>query len=230
MIHLKPRLEMTANMIRAGSAAADIGTDHAFLPVYLIQSGRSPRVIASDLRQGPLDNARETVRKFSLEESISLRLSDGLDSFLPGEFGDAVLAGMGGLLISEILGRCEWIFSPQYSIAAQPMTHSENLRRFFFENGFVIKEENACFEDGKSYIAMRAEYSGKKTDAGEDVCRFGIHPIPGNAASFDYFNRQLKRAETRLNAIENICGCEEEADMLRMVCEKARERSDGIGK
>ena len=90
-ISLCPRLQMAADFVRAGVSVADIGTDHAYLPVYLVLSGKCPRAIASDLREMPLENARQTIRRYHLEDKITACLSDGLDEIDPRQVQDLSL-------------------------------------------------------------------------------------------------------------------------------------------
>ena len=116
MIRLKPRLQTAADMVRIGSRVADIGTDHAYLPASLILSGKIPSAVAADLRKGPLENAEETVRNNHIEDRVQLRLSDGLKCVSPDEADDIVIAGMGGILISEILTAAEWVRNPRYKL------------------------------------------------------------------------------------------------------------------
>lgn len=109
MIVLSPRLKTAADMVRKGVVAADIGTDHAYLPSYLVLSGICPRALACDLRKGPLENAAETLEHWNIADKISLRLSDGLDELSAGEADDIIMAGMGGILIAKLLERTEWV-------------------------------------------------------------------------------------------------------------------------
>ena len=101
MIVLSPRLKTAADMVRKGVVAADIGTDHAYLPSYLVLSGICPRALACDLRKGPLENAAETLEHWNIADKITLRLSDGLDELSAGEADDIIMAGMGGILIAK---------------------------------------------------------------------------------------------------------------------------------
>ena len=79
---LRPRLKMAADMVRCGSSLADIGTDHGYLPAWLVKSGKCKSAVAADLRKSPLENAAETIRIYGVEDKVSLRLSDGLDCIL----------------------------------------------------------------------------------------------------------------------------------------------------
>jgi len=109
-------------MVREGAAAADIGTDHAYLSAYLVSSGKCPRALATDLREGPLQNAAETLAQLSLCDKIELRLSDGLDDISSDDADDFIFAGMGGTLITEILSRTAWIKDETKRFIFQPMS------------------------------------------------------------------------------------------------------------
>ena len=113
---LDPRLLCVAKHIRRGSVLADIGTDHARLPVYLVEQGICPRAIASDLRRGPAEAARKTIRAAGLSETIEVRLGDGLTTVAAGEAGDIAIAGMGGETIAAILDACPWLQDPRYHL------------------------------------------------------------------------------------------------------------------
>ena len=148
-------------MVRKGKAIADIGTDHAYLPAYLVLNGISPKALACDVRKGPLENAQKTVEYFNLEEKITLRLSDGFDEIKPFEAEDFIICGMGGTLMEQLVSRACWLKDPKKRIIVQPQSHAEDIRRFFVENGFKILFEDACIDSGKIYCAMTAEYTGE---------------------------------------------------------------------
>ena len=106
---LDSRLMAIANLVSKNRIFADIGTDHAYLPVYLVENGIVNRAIAADLRVGPLDNAKETVVSHNLTDKIEMRLSDGLDNFKENEAQEIAVAGMGGLLIASCVERTKWL-------------------------------------------------------------------------------------------------------------------------
>ena len=137
-IRLDSRLSAVASLVREGKTVADIGTDHAYLLARLLEEGKIKRGIAADLRKGPLENARKTLVDCGQLENVRLVLSDGLDEIKKGECDDITIAGMGGILIKEILERTDWIFDKNIHIIAQPMTHGEVLRKFLVENGLTI--------------------------------------------------------------------------------------------
>ncbi len=214
---LRPRLNMVANMVRHGSAIADIGTDHGYLPAFLVKSGKCPQGIAADLRKSPLENAKETLRIYGVEDKVKVRLSDGLDLILPQECDDIVFAGMGGTLIVELLQRTPWVKDTTKRIIVQPMTHSEDVRKYFCENGFKILEENACFDDGRDYIAFCAEYTGVNGNQNELYYYIGTHPIQNNSSSLNYCKKQLFRVEKRYTSLLNANIFSQERDTLEKV-------------
>jgi tRNA (adenine22-N1)-methyltransferase len=162
------RLLTAASLVRKGTKAADIGTDHAYLPIYLIKNNISSKVLACDLRKGPLDNARENVIKAVCENEIELRLSDGLDFVKSDEVDDIIICGMGGTLIADILSRADWLKNSHYNLVLQPQSHVDDLRRYLFENGFEIFKEIPVTDDGRDYIiinsAFREKYDNKDNE------------------------------------------------------------------
>ena len=148
-------------MVRKGNAVADIGTDHAYLPAWLILNNISPKALACDVRKGPLENAKKTVEAYSIEDKITTRLSDGFDEIEPFEADDFIMCGMGGTLMEELVSRTHWLKDERKRIIVQPQSHAEDIRRFFVENGFEILFEDACTDSGKLYCAMAAEYTGE---------------------------------------------------------------------
>ncbi|MCR4594340.1 MAG: class I SAM-dependent methyltransferase, partial [Clostridiales bacterium] len=136
----------------------DIGTDHAYLPVYLLENGIVERAIASDLRKGPLENARKTVEESGMSDIIELRLSDGFDSYEPYEAQEIAICGMGGLLISDFINRTEWLKDGSVHLIVQPMTHIADARKALFKNGFSINKEVVVKDDNHFYIVISAYY------------------------------------------------------------------------
>ncbi len=210
---LSLRLKMIADMVRCGSRIADIGTDHGYLPAWLTKSGKCPGGIAADLRKSPLENAKETLRVYNVEDKVELRLSDGLDSVLPDECDDIVFAGMGGTLITELLSRTPWIKDSSKRIIAQPMTHSEDVRKFFITNGFTIIKEDACYDD-RNYVAICAEYSGTTEEKDELYYLIGNHPLKDNEASLNYTKKQILRIRKRAEALQKAGVDSEEKENL----------------
>lgn len=158
---LDARLNMAALMVRKGCIIADIGTDHGYLPVWLTRKGICPKAIAADINEMPLNKAKQTVIKYNAQDMVSLRLSDGLDKINPDEVDDIIIAGMGGDAITGIIARCNWLKDSQKHLILQPMTCAERLRKYLYENGYSICQEEIVIEHGKMYTIMLCIYSGK---------------------------------------------------------------------
>lgn len=174
MISLDKRLSMVASMVRRGSRVADIGTDHAYLPVYLIQNGVCPGGIAADIGAGPLEAARHTINEAALTDKIILRLGDGLSPVSPDEADDIVVAGMGGETIVEILSAADWVKDARLRLICQPMTRAEELRRWLLTNGFSITEERLVRDGHRLYPVLGAVYTAAVPECDEFVFYAGF--------------------------------------------------------
>jgi tRNA (adenine22-N1)-methyltransferase len=156
MITLTPRLEAVARLVLPGQAAADIGTDHAYMPIYLIQSGKIPRAIATDIHDGPYQIARDKVKAYGLQDKIDVRKGDGLLPVKAGEVRVAIIAGMGGITIRDILGGSPQVVASLEQLILQPMTVPEEVRRWLAENGWKLDQEQLIKEDEKYYQLISA--------------------------------------------------------------------------
>lgn len=215
-MQLDSRLSAVASLVRKNSKFADIGTDHAYLPVFLIKNGIIDNAIAADLRKGPLNNAKETVEVYNLTEKIELRLSDGLDNFADGEVNEIVVAGMGGLLISQFVERTKWLKNRDVHLILQPMTHEEELRKTLFDNGFIIDNEVVAKDTDKLYIIISAYYYGDATAYSDLDLIVGRLPLNQDDLSKKYlakiytkYNKKLialKKANKEYEDLEKIVG------------------------
>ncbi|MBR6531128.1 MAG: SAM-dependent methyltransferase, partial [Clostridia bacterium] len=218
----KPRLKMAANMVRRGSRVADIGTDHAYLPTALLLDGAIPCAIAADLRKGPLENAQATVTSYGIAEKVQLRRSDGLCNIQPDEVDDIVIAGMGGILISEILEAAPWVKNEKYKLILQPQSHDEIVRRWLWSNGFEIQEQEVCIDDKKPYICMSAIYTGKQTEHNPIEDMFGRFFYLEDDASDAFCRKKLKRVKVRLSAFQKIDPENEEIPALQYILDEVK--------
>lgn len=156
----------------AGSRLADIGTDHAYIPIYLAQCGRIPEAVAMDVNRGPLERAEENIRGNGLEDRIKTRLSDGFAALGKGEADSAVIAGMGGGLMIRILKEGESIVRTLKECILQPQSEIEKVRAFLLEEGFLFIKEDMVEEDGKYYPMMKTAPPG--TMAGRSLRTEGV--------------------------------------------------------
>lgn len=155
-IDLSKRLLMLARMVTPGNKVADVGCDHGFLDIYLVQQGVCPRALAMDVREGPLANAREHVRESGLGDYIEIRMSDGLRACRAGEAETLVCAGMGGRLMEKILREGMDRAAEMRELILQPQSELPEFRAFLRKAGFRIVCEDAVCEDGKYYFAVKA--------------------------------------------------------------------------
>lgn len=148
MIKLSPRLEKIAQQITAGETMADIGTDHGFLPIYLWENKICPKVIMTDISAGSLSKARENCEAYYPGEAFDLRLGSGIEVLEEGEADAAVIAGMGGILMTEILGKDLKKTHSLRKLILQPRKDVGKLRFWLFDNGFSITNE-ALVREGR---------------------------------------------------------------------------------
>ncbi|RJQ28521.1 MAG: SAM-dependent methyltransferase [Peptococcaceae bacterium] len=156
-MNLPRRLAALAACVPHGSIVADIGTDHAFLPVYLVQSGICPMVIATDVNPGPFAAAEKVVMTYHLQDKIDLRCGDGLRVLQPGEAQVLIVAGMGGNTIRDILAAVPAMLNQFRRLILQPMVDAGDLRSWLVENGWLLADETLVEEDGRIYAVILAE-------------------------------------------------------------------------
>ena len=148
-MELTARLRALADLVPQGARLADVGTDHAYLPVWLILHGKIQQAIAADLREGPLARARETARQYQVEERISFRLCDGLTAVYSHEVDAVAIAGMGGDTIAAILDAAPWTKGKR--LLLQPMTAWPSLRAWLQSNGYQVGAERLAREGSRLY-------------------------------------------------------------------------------
>lgn len=151
-LELTPRLRLLADWVPAGARLADVGTDHAYLPVWLLLQGRIMSAIASDLRKGPLRRAGETAQGYGV--SLDRRLCNGLAGIAPEECDTVVIAGMGGENIAAILAAAPWTGQGGHTLLLQPQSKAEDLRCFLMDHGYAIRREALVLDRGTIYPAM----------------------------------------------------------------------------
>lgn len=197
---LNPRLEKIFEAVPQCRSAADIGTDHAYIPVCLIISGKAKRSVAADIGKGPLDRAEETVKKYKTEDNISLRLGGGLSVLKKGEAEVLIIAGMGGLLISKILRESNEIAKSAKSLILQPMTAAKELREFLTENGYRIDCEILAREDEKIYNIMKVSVGeSEKLSVYEKYIGKNLTPSPDFE---EYFRQRISKLDKSITGLK----------------------------
>lgn len=154
-MNLSKRLQSIANFVKQDSTVCDIGTDHGYIPVYLVKENISKKVIGSDISRGSLDKIIDLIKRENVEDYIEARLGDGLDILNDNEADTLIIAGMGGLLISEILEKGKDISGIEHFIL-QPMVGAKELRKYLEKNNFKIISEDLVCEDRKYYEVISA--------------------------------------------------------------------------
>ena len=222
-IELTPRLAAAASLVRGGGILADIGTDHGYLPAYLVLNNKVQAAIAADVRKMPLKNAENTVRAYGLSQKITLKLSDGLDSFSPDEADEFVFAGMGGTLIAELMAKAPWVKDCSLHFVFQPQSRAEELREYLWQNGFCIGTELAVREGKRFYICFDAVYTGEVRTYTPAEAFTGN--LPHNECAAEFMRRQYSRMRKKYDAlIQN--GETDETKRLFEITEALREFSD----
>lgn len=165
---LSKRLEMVASFVPQGSKVADIGTDHGYVPIYLVSHGIADSAVAVDVKAGPLRRAAAHVKEAGLFEHISIRLSDGLEKLEAGEADCAVIAGMGGELMIHIMEEGRRLWRDMGCWVLSPQSEQEKVRRFLIDRHFSIDRDCMLKDDGKYYTVMAAS-GGRRAEEAPDT-------------------------------------------------------------
>lgn len=172
MVKISNRLMTVASLISEGNVLADVGTDHGYVPIYLMEQGKIPRAIAMDINAGPLERAKEHIAGCGMGDYIETRLSDGLEALRTGEAETILVAGMGGGLVIHILKTGEAVARSAKELVLQPQSELERVRIFLEKNGYVTDAEDMVFEEGKFYPMMRVHYEPEhragQSDGGQE--------------------------------------------------------------
>lgn len=208
---LNSRLQKIAGMIREGDRVADIGTDHAYLPVFLIKEGKCREVFACDVSDGPLKRAAENIEKSGVE-GITLRKGDGLEAVSGEEVDTVVIAGMGGDLIARILEASEWAKDERYDFILQPMSSAEDLRQYICEKGFEVTAEEAVESQGRIYTVMKIKYTGRVRECDPVFYYFGRLLENPAEPEFIYIRRKFRILKVLVKRLEKIVGKTEQVN------------------
>lgn len=221
-LRLGLRLALCARLVRDGAVVADIGTDHGYLPVWLIQTGKTPRAVAGDVNPGPLETARRNARRGGVEDRLRLVLGDGLEGIGPEDADDVVIAGMGGELILRIVSGADWLREPDKRLVLQPMSAADKLRVGLWRLGFQVMEEFAVEDGGKVYSAFSARYAGELPPYGRLYPYMGALR-PGDPAADRYAVKTVRGLMNRLRGAEHE-GDQERAEELRGIIGEIAEK------
>lgn len=238
MERLPKRLKAVVSLIPPGKRVADIGTDHALLPIYLVKSGRDLGVIASEINQGPFLRAKENVRLQGLEEAIDVRLGNGLEILKPGEAEVIVISGLGGYTIVDIFNASSQVLEQVESLVLSPASHEAEVRRWLKDNGWQLNNEELVKDQGRIYQIIQAELMGLEpglqgsqpvTELEYDVGPINLrkkHPLLK-----EYLLKKLKKYETAKKnlGLSQSIQSQEKAEKLRISIEEIRNQLAVLG-
>ena len=183
-LKLSKRLSAAATLVRNGAVCADIGTDHAYIPIYLAQEGISNRILASDINEGPILSAQENIKKYNLEDKIETKIANGLDGIEDFKPTDILICGMGGELIAQIIEKSSYVKSEGIRLILQPMTSVRELREFL-QNGFSTVAENIVLDANKLYQIICVEYDGKYHEMSDAELEIGPKNLENKGLLFE---------------------------------------------
>lgn len=228
-MQLSKRMKAVADLAGMGDCLADVGTDHGYIPIYLLEEGRFQRGIAMDVHEGPLLRARENIQSHGLSDRISCRLGDGLERLGKGEADTVVIAGMGGSLIIRILTEGAEVLKEVSRLVLQPQSEIAKVRDFLQEQGYQIEKEHMVLDEGKYYQAMRIGH-GRMEKLLPEEAKYGPFLLKENDSCLkEYLNREEQKFREILESLQDG-GNEktkkrmEELNVELLLIEKAKER------
>lgn len=202
MIHLSKRLNAIADMVPEGVRLADIGTDHAYIPIYLAQTHQIVHAVAMDINQGPLEKAKKHIQETGLSDMIETRLSDGLQYLKPDEVDVVLIAGMGGPLMSRILVNGRHVLDHVHTLILQPQSEIPAFRRFLHNQGYRIVDEQMLIDDGKYYVIFKVEPGTETYDSDVEYAYGRILLKKQDKTVEMYIQKELRSATQILTHLE----------------------------
>lgn len=204
-VKLSKRMKAFADMVDE-NRVADIGCDHAFVSVYLAATGKAKRVIAMDVRKGPLSIAKDNIKSYGMEKLIDVRLSNGFDKLNAGEADCAIIAGMGGDLMVDILSKGKVHMDAGIHLVLQPQSEPWKVRKYIYNAGYEITDEDMVLDEGKYYVMFKA------IPAGEDVLKYNQQELvygrillkKQHPVLREYIERNKKKNEELLSKLQHI--------------------------
>ena len=190
-------------MVPVGARLADIGSDHAYLPIALCLENKIEYALASDINEGPVSAARANVLKNGLAERITVTRADGLDGAEDFAPDCITVLGMGGELIVSILDKAKWIRNKGVTLVLQPMTHAEILSNYLAENGFEILDESIVRDGGRDdriYRIVKARFDGEKYELSQLEALIGkINLDRGDGVTRALVEKSIRILQTRID-------------------------------
>lgn len=191
---LGDRLQKCANYVPFGAKLVDIGTDHGYLPIWLLKNEKIKSAIAADINADPLASAVKNAKKYNV--NLTTVLSNGFESINESDFDCAVIAGMGGDLISNIIENAKFLKNENINLILQPMSKASKLRQYLWDNGFYIKKEETVKHKGKIYSVLLVSFGQS-----QKLCEFMGAIEAGSEYSQEYACSVLNDLKNSLNGL-----------------------------
>ena len=192
---LTPRLRSAAALVRQDAVFADVGTDHAYLPVFLLKEGRVTFAYCTDINEGPLSSARRNAEASGLLDRTAFILSDGAEALSDKGVLDVAICGMGGELIADIIERAQWLRDSRVNLILGPMTKQAHLRRYLYSRGFEIASERYSTDAGKHYVTFLARFVGEVREITNVEAEEGLEPL-----SYEDRESQISYIKNKISA------------------------------
>lgn len=204
---MNKRLQAIYSLICQGRGVVDVGTDHGYIPVALAQNGYAGKIIASDIRSGPLQAARNSAESAGVVDKIDFLLCDGLDGCEKSAIDTIVIAGMGGDTICGILDRAEWCMTLDYTLILQPMTKAEVVRYWLAYNGYEFLDEVLVKDGGIIYQVIRARIKENTSLSLAELFTGQYSLAVKNPLFGEYLDMLISRFETGIKGLESAKDC-----------------------
>lgn len=227
-LQLQPRLQLLADMTPTGCRLADIGTDHGYLPVYLLQRERIQSAIAADIGAEPLAHARRTAEEYGVE-GISFRLCDGLANISPEETDTVIIAGMGGETIIAILESAPWTKDGAHTLLLQPMTKAAELRRWLSVNGYTFTDERLVWDKNYLYPVLRVTGGGTPQALTERQALTGV-ALDNDPLYREYLTQQADKLRRTAEGLRRSAkpDAQQRADAAEALAREIEEKRDTL--
>lgn len=198
-MELSLRLNAIMQMVSPCEGAADVGCDHGYLAISLIENKLAKKVVAMDVAKGPLSRARDNIEKAGLQNQIETRLSDGVTKLVAGEVDTVIMAGIGGNLMMRLLENGKDILRTVTELVLSPQSEIEQVRRYLLSNGYIIADENMIVDEGKTYVILKVRHGAEKY---EKRCQYRYGKILLEKHS-DILKDSLEKEKSQLMFIQD---------------------------
>ena len=227
-LQLQPRLQLLADMVPEGCRLADVGTDHGYLPVYLLQRGRIRGAVAADIGAEPLAHARRTAEAYGVT-GIDFRLCDGLRDIAPDEVDTVVIAGMGGETIIAILEGAPWTKDGAHTLLLQPMTKAADLRYWLSVNGYSFTEERLVWDKNYLYPVLRVTGGGTPQALTERQALTGV-ALDNDPLYREYLTQQADKLRRTAEGLRRSAkpDAQQRADAAEALAQEIEEKRDTL--